>query len=547
MTTLAATVLALSACKAQGPKVGSHQESRTAKRLASKKPSASTKNAARPAKKAWDKDLVRDLGTWRKEWLAPGASVVVVDKAKTLLEAGVGLKDLSKSESVGPDTSFPIASNSKTFTAAAVALLAERGKLRLDDPVTKHLPEFTLGDPEWAKRVTIRDLLAHRSGLPAHAVDRFYMPMLMSGQKCTSDKLAAFMKTVKPGHPIRSKAAYSNLAYMVMADLIAKVSGATWAEFVTAEFIKPLGLTGTVVGRDAFVALKNRVAPHDIDPEGKHVAIELMDFGVCGRGTSAMFSSARDLGVWMRLFLNGGKHDGKAVLSEETVAELLRPHTLKHPGKVLSKLAQSDFAAHTLGWESVQHKGLTVVRMGGSGPGYQSGLFLLPRQGKAFAVLQNIGGNGFYVFTAFTLLDRIANLEPTDWAAIFRKFFPLPPAHEARPLDAAKLDDYVGSYATAKGYPRLVERDGDKLYMRGKSAIGTGPPMHGKARLFGLAKAEGDVMFIRTSDAVFTFRRDDKGAVTGFTEKTAAATHEFTRAQAPAGGKSGDKDAKKSQ
>lgn len=478
----------------------------------------------------WRQGLAADVDAWRRSWRSPGAAVVVVNRAGLAFSTASGTRDTGSGEAVTVDSTFPIASLSKTFTAAAIGLLVERGALGWDDPVVEHLPELALGDPAWAAQVTIRDLLSHRSGLPAHAVDGLLMPLVMSGQRCTREALYGYAATLKPAHGLRQREAYSNLGYVILADVIGHVAGSSWADFVRSELLEPLGMTHTVVGRAAFLSLGDAASPHDLDPEGVLAPIPLADFGECNDGAGLIFSSAADLGTWLRLFLNGGRHGDRQVLARETVAELLRPQMLASPGPVLSLHAGSDFAAWSLGWEVTQHKGATVIRMGGSGPGYQGALFMIPRSDVGVVVLQNVGGNGFYVSTALTVLDRIAGFEPTDWTAVFRAYFPLPPDREAAPIPAAKLDDYAGDY-TCEGYPRRIERDGERLYVRGKLPIGMGPPMYGKARLFGLASdASEETLFVRTSDAVFTFSRDGSGAVVGFTERTADGDHEFVRA-----------------
>jgi len=476
--------------------------------------------------KSWNDGFDTRLEALRAQWDVPGGALAVVDANAALMIQPLGVKRAGSPDAFDADTLFPIASNSKTFTAAAIGVLVDRGKMKWDDKVVDHYPDFALADAERAKAITVRDLLVHRSGLPSHGLDHYVMPLHVAGKVCDKAAMFAWAKAkLRPAFGLREKEAYSNYGYIVLAEVITRVSGEPFATFIKESLLAPLGMSRTVLGNDAFAAASNATSVHELDPEGVVAPTRMPKSGDCRDGASGVVSSVNDLTRFLRMFLNGGVLDGKRVLSTATTAELMRRQMPMKVSPFHRRALQTDWRARTLGWETSGYKGEVIVRMGGFGPGYQSALMLLPERKLGVIVLQNFSPGAFHVCAAHEALDRLIGAKATDWVGLFRRFFPRPPDRRAVAVPAEKLADYTGSYVS-KGFPRRVGVDQGKLYLFGNNPVGHGPPLVGKSRLFGLGP---DAFFIKTGDGVFTFRRDASGKVVGFDEAFNGTKHSFIK------------------
>ena len=189
---------------------------------------------------------------------APGATVAIVENGKVTLAHGYGLRALNSPDKVGPDTLFQIGSTSKAFTSAALAMLVEEGKIKWDDPVIDHLPDFRMYDPWVTREITIRDLLTHRSGLGLGQGDLMFVPATTLSRADTVRRV----RYLKPETSFRSSFAYDNVLYIVAGQLIEAVSGQTWETFVSERILKPAGMAHTVTNdADRFLAA-DRALPH---------------------------------------------------------------------------------------------------------------------------------------------------------------------------------------------------------------------------------------------------------------------------------------------
>ena len=163
-----------------------------------------------------------------KELEVPGLAVAIVKDGKLVLAKGYGVRELGKPTPVDVQTLFAIASNTKAFTAAALAILVDEGKIRWDDPVTMHLPDFQMYDPYVIREITIRDLLVHRSGLGLGAGDLLWWPQSTYSRQ----EIVHRLRFIKPASSFRSGYAYDNVLYLVAGQIIPAVTDTTWDDFV---------------------------------------------------------------------------------------------------------------------------------------------------------------------------------------------------------------------------------------------------------------------------------------------------------------------------
>ena len=191
--------------------------------------------AAPPPK--FDSYVAQVLQTFR----VPGVAVAIVKDGKVVLARGYGVRKLGEPAAVDAQTRFGIASNTKVFTATAIAMLVEEGKLEWDAPVTRYLPGFAMYDPFVTHELTVRDLLVHRSGLGLGGGDLLWWPPSTYHR----DEIARRIRYIKPATSFRSAYAYDNVLYLVAGQVIEAVSGTTWEDFIRSRISSRVGMTNS--------------------------------------------------------------------------------------------------------------------------------------------------------------------------------------------------------------------------------------------------------------------------------------------------------------
>src|SRR5215475_3225441 len=235
-----------------------------------------------------------------KEFEVPGLAVAIVKDGKVAITKGYGVRKLGEPAPVDEQTLFGVASNTKAFTAAALAILVDEGKISWDDPVTKHLPGFQLYDPYVTREMTIRDLLTHRSGLGLGAGDLMFFPTT----DLSPDEIVRRVRFIKPATSFRSAYAYDNLLYLVAGQIIPAVTGKGWDEYIKDQIFTPLGMTNSFTTTDGLKAASDAATPHSkLSGKLETLPPEFVD-NVAPAG--AISSCVADLAKWMNLQLAGG-------------------------------------------------------------------------------------------------------------------------------------------------------------------------------------------------------------------------------------------------
>ena len=202
-----------------------------------------------------DKVVERTLSTFN----VPGIAVGVIKDGKLVHAKGYGVSSLNSKEKVDANTRFGIASNSKAFTTAAISMLVDEGKLSWDALVTDYVPEFKLYNPYVSSVFTITDLVTHRSGLGLGAGDLMFWP---DSSNFTARDIIYNLRFLKQTSQFRTKYDYDNLMYIVAGEVISRVSGLSWEEFVESRIMQPLQMTESAASYDRLRDKKNVVDPH---------------------------------------------------------------------------------------------------------------------------------------------------------------------------------------------------------------------------------------------------------------------------------------------
>jgi CubicO group peptidase (beta-lactamase class C family) len=304
---------------------------------------------------------------------ATGLALAVVQDGAVLAEVGLGQRGTDAKMTA--TSLFNIASCSKAFTAAAIALLVQDGKLKWDDRVVDHVPEFRLADPWITANMTVRDLLCHRCGLVTFAGD-----LLWYGSDYDDAEVMRRMARLPITQRFREQYGYQNLMYLVAGIVVQRRSGSSWEDFVEQRLFTPLGMTASRAAAQRLPADAEKALPH-IDGQliGDH------EFTAC-KPAASIYSSVHELTAWMRMLLAGGKWNDAQLIDAAQLRELWRPQTMLANG---TGAGTGDFRSYGLGWFLSLERGQKLVEHDGGMPGFLSKLSLMPAEQFGFVVLNN--------------------------------------------------------------------------------------------------------------------------------------------------------------
>lgn len=411
----------------------------------------------------------------------PGLSLAIVENGKTVLAKGYGVRSIATRAPVTADTAFPIGSETKAFTSAALAILVDEGKLKWSDRVIDKLPGFRMYDPYATAHMTVRDLLTHRSGLGLGEGDLMIIP---NTTRSRADIVHA-LRYLKPKSGFREVFAYDNILYIVAGQLVQVVSGETWEHFVEHHLFGPLGMTDSRTLYDPAapnaVALQartdgpirgmghERILQHPLDPRAA---------APCG----SINASAADMAKWMALWEEGGKlPDGRQLLSPAAVQELWNPVVVVPSdafGAVSPLLAGPSFQDYALGWFVEDHYGHTVVEHTGAVFGALAALYFIPDRHVAFSVIINSEDAGTRRAVVDYLLAYYLKQPQQDWVgglvklrrqlidATLTKMKHLPQQYQPNDKSSLPMSAYAGTYADPwYGTMTVSMRPGNELWV----------------------------------------------------------------------------------
>lgn len=406
------------------------------------------------AQNGWIEDL-------RREYSVPGAAVALVREGQVTFLQGFGTRRAGRDLPVDPDTIFALASVTKTFTAATLATLVQEGRVEWDRPARDYLPELELAEPFPTARVTLRDFLCHRSGLPAFQGDLF------DSLGYARAEVVRRIRHMPLSAGFRDQAAYNNVGYFLAGEAGARVEGLRWEDQVTRRVLQPLGMTRTGFFNDPITEAANVAYPHLL-VDGQLTAADRYDpQGVLGPA-GEMSSSARDLATYALMQLGR-----KGLLKPETLAEMHRPAMVEEPtfseGPPIDE--HSGFA-YSLGWANYHYNGCEILEKTGARYGVRSIITLVPSRQLGIVVLCNLNTTFFPEAVRARWLEEHLGKAATDLGPAFAakralvdkmmsplgKPVPGPKAPLSRPLES-----YVGTYTNALYGQLSVSRWGDGL------------------------------------------------------------------------------------
>jgi CubicO group peptidase (beta-lactamase class C family) len=465
-------------------------------------------------------DLDSFVGQVMKAFEVPGLCVAIVKDGTVVSAKGYGVRTRGNPAPVDGKTLFGIASNTKVFTATALGLLVEEGKLQWDAPVVQYLPWFQMWDPYVTREMTIRDLLVHRSGLGLGAGDLLWWPASTYDRK----EIAHRLRFIRPATSFRSAYAYDNVLYLIAGEVIEAVGGTSWENFVAERILKKVGMTGSNVRHSDATAGGNVASPH-AEVEGKVRPIKPFDSDNTNPA-GGINSSAEDMAKWLLVQLKQGLlPDGSRLFSARTSRELTTPVTpVPMPASVPPDMAplRTNFRGYALGLDIHDYRGQKMVTHTGGLPGYVSKVSMIPDAKLGVVVLTNQESGEAFSAITYHILDYYLGAADTDWLSAYVKQRARGMARVAeanKQAEAARnaaskpslaLAQYAGTYTDAWYGDVEIASENGKLVMK----FGHTPSLVGD-----LEHWQYDTFIVRwrdrelRADAYITFALDPDGRI----------------------------------
>ena len=307
----------------------------------------------------------------------PGLAVGVIKNNEIVFLEGFGYRNTETNKKVNENTIFGIASCSKAFTAACMAILVDEGKLSWDDKVIDHYPGFRLYDPYITRELMIKDLLCHRAGYKTFDGD-----LLWYGTNYTREEIIERFRYRENPYSLREKFGYSNVMYIAAGEVIKHVSGKSWDEFVDEHIFSMIGMEETTTTNNGFDDKMNIAYPH---LDGK--PMDFINYDNSGPAAS-INTSASELLMWVQLMLNKGAWNDTTVFSENAYYNLVKPQTMLNAGRA-NTIDGTHFSNYGLGWSMKDYNGMKIIDHGGGLPGFHSKVVFVPEDSLGYVILAN--------------------------------------------------------------------------------------------------------------------------------------------------------------
>lgn len=394
-------------------------------------------------------------------WKVPGASVAIVRNDSVIYAKGYGVREVGKPAPVDERTVFAIGSSSKAFTAAAVAMLVDSGKVRLDEHAATYLPGFELYDPYASHEITVRDLLTHRSGLARGE-------LMWYGSAWDRDEILRRVRYLPPSWSFRSQFGYQNIMYLAAGQVVAKTTHRSWDDFIKQRIFQPLGMTSSSTSISALEGVEDLASPHaEVNDTVRAIPYRRID-NIAPAG--AINSNAVDMAQWVRLHLADGKYAGKQLISKRMIDEMRTPQMIVRGMGNMNPSAH--LMAYGLGWFLSDYEGKLLVQHGGNIDGMTALVAMLPEEKFGIVILSNMNASTLPTAIMLEALDLQLRRPAKNWSARLRaRQDSAQAAARARSRQTEQrvantkpslpLSGYVGTYAdSAYGVVTVTESNG---------------------------------------------------------------------------------------
>ncbi|TDX01143.1 serine hydrolase [Dinghuibacter silviterrae] len=387
-----------------------------------------------------------------QDWQIPGMAVLILKDGQPVVMKGYGTRELGKDEPVDEHTLFFIASNTKLFTGTAIAALDEEKKLSLTDPVTKYMPGFRLYDTTATRLLDVRDLLSHHLGTKTFQGDFSFWNSNLS-----REAIIAKMRLLQPPGQFRQDYGYCNSCFLTAGELIPKVTGERWEDFIQQRFLDKLGMTHTHTSTEGAASYPDMAHPYT-SFFGDPVALPFDHIDNLGPAGS-LVSCISDLSHWLQMQLDSGRYGGQQVFSWDVIRKTRMGGTIVRTVK--SSVLPMHFALYGLGVLTADYNGRQVFWHTGGAFGFVTNTCFVPEEHLAIAILTNNDDQGFFEALRYQILDAYVGVPYTDRSAQFLEGARTDKAKRLKELDdwkaqvragarpALPLEAFAGSYSNA--------------------------------------------------------------------------------------------------
>ena len=417
-----------------------------------------------------------------KLWESPGISIGIIKDGRTIMCEGFGNRDTDLPAT--GKTLYQLASCSKAFTSALVAIMVDQGKLSWDTPLIQYLPNVRFLEDYTTSNLTLRDILSHRSGLPRHEYAWY-------GTDFNKEELVFNLRYLEPNKPIRTKFQYNNYGYILAGYAVEKVTGKTWEQCVQEYILNPLGMTRTNMFVDATIADSDHAEPYDREDP----AVDMMkgmqkipfykmpheDY-TTGTGApvgpaAAVNSCVEEMLKWVSLHLNKGEFEGKQIISKEAMAEMHKPNMLL-PKLMDMPHDETQHPSYGLGWFVENYRGHTLVQHGGNINGFSASTSFIPDLNLGVVIYTNMNVSDLHYALAKEIYDYYIGVESGNWVKRYHEYMT---EQSQKRLDFTSqftgektegtapshpLQDYIGTY-TRDGYtPVEIRLENESLFLK---------------------------------------------------------------------------------
>lgn len=403
----------------------------------------------------------------RLDWEVPGVAIAIVKDNTVIYSQGYGVKTLGEEDPIDENTLFAIASCSKAFTATALGMLVDEGKITFEDRVNSLIPEFELYDPFITREINFIDLLSHRSGIDRH-------DLVAYKSSFDSQEIMYRIRFMKPSASFRAHWYYNNLMYMVAGEVIPRLEGISWNDFVKARIFAPLGMNTSLTTVSDLSISDNYATPHAKIRNTVRTVNWVNIDPIAPAG--AIISNVKEMAEWLKLHINSGTYQNTELLSKKTCDLLHSPHSIS--GKFKEIFPESD-NLYGLGWFIENYQGQKLIHHGGNIDGMSSLVAFLPKEKLGVVILTNMQETFFPYAVMYQVFDMYLEPEsPKDWDKYLQSlltfvksklatyFHFLEMARQKNTQPSAPFAAFCGSYEN-EVYGRLdLEEDNDGLFVK---------------------------------------------------------------------------------
>lgn len=418
------------------------------------------------------KTLDSELEKARVALKTPGFAVAIVQKDQIVYAKGFGYKDVENQVPVTENTLFAIGSSSKAFTSAVLGVLRKDEKIDFDERPGKYIPELRFAEPWMNEQIIVKDLMAHRTGLPRHDFSWFMLP---------SESKSELIKRIEFQEPftgLRQQWYYNNWMFFLQGEIGARLTGKSWEQNVKELFFDKLGMTRSNFRIPEMEKDADKSFGYSVDLDGKTKRMDYYNIAAMGPA-GAINSSVSEMSNWLITWINGGKFKGEQIIPEDYVKEAMSAQMVVAAGNPSEEHPDVQFSNYGYGWFLASYRGHYRVEHGGNIDGFSASASFFPTDSLGIMILTNQNGSPLPNVVRNLIADRMLNLEPADWLGETVKR--LEEAKEAQAKAKAAADstakvsltkpshilmDYTGTYEHP-GYGKMeIDLKNDTLFVQ---------------------------------------------------------------------------------